>query len=102
MAEVIIDSSKPLELNWTAKGNDRIIQNIHNIINTYKSEVAYNREFGITPDVFDTDIGTARILLIEDLEEQISKYEPRAKLQSIDVQGVTEDGAFVVAVKIDI
>ena len=102
MADIIIDSSKSLELNWTAKGNDRVIQNVYNILNTRKSDVAYNREFGISPDVFDNDVETSKILLMEDLEEQIRINEPRAKLKSIDIQGVTAEGEIAVVVKIEV
>lgn len=102
MAEIIIDSSKPLGLNWTAKGKDRVIQNIQNIINTYKSEVAYNRDFGISPDVLDTDMESVKIFLTEDLEDQISKYEPRAKLKSIDIQGITDEGGITVVAVIEV
>lgn len=102
MAEITIDSTNPITLDWCAKGKERIIQNIHNILNTYKYEVAYNREFGISPDVIDTDIETMKGIIMDDLYENISKYEPRATLKSVDVQDVTSDGTVVAVVKIEL
>lgn len=102
MAEITIDNTNPVVLDWTAKGKERIIQNIHNILNTYKYEVAYNRDFGISPDVIDTDIETMKGVIMDDLYENITKYEPRATLKSVDVQDVTVDGTVVAVVKIEL
>lgn len=84
------------------KGKDRIIQNIQNILNTYKYEVAYNREFGISADVLDKDLETMKGIIIDDLYENISAYEPRAKLKSVDIKGIENDGTVIVAVQIEI
>lgn len=102
MAEVIIDSSTPITLNWTAKGTERIVQNIFNILNTYKYEVAYNRDFGMSPEMIDADTETMKSIIMEDLFDNISKYEPRAILKSVDIQDITDDGTVVAVIKIEV
>lgn len=97
-----IDNSKEHKLNWAAKGNDRIVQNIYNILNTYKYEVAYNRDFGINPDIFDRDIETMKSIIIENLFDNINKYEPRATLKSVNIKEITEHGDIIAEIKIEI
>ena len=104
MSEIVIDSTAALGvLPWRKLGRkDRIVQNIHNILNTYKYEVAYNREFGLTPDIIDQPLDVAKDLIAEDLRYNINNYEPRANLVSVDVQGIDADGSVVAVVKIEI
>lgn len=104
MSEIVIDSTTALGvLPWRKLGRkDRIVQNIHNILSTYKYEVAYNREFGLTPDIIDQPLDVAKDLIAEDLRYNINSYEPRANLVSVDVQGIDADGSVVAIVKIEI
>ena len=99
---VTIDNSKEFVLDWSAKGNDRIIQNIYNILNTYKYEVAYNRDLGISPDIIDKDIETMKSMITEELFDNIKKYEPRATLKAVNVKTITEHGEVIAEIKIEI
>ena len=90
-------------LPWgNVKGNERIIQNIKNILNTYKHEVPYNRDLGISPDIIDKDINTIKSIITEDVFDNIKQNEPRAKLKSITVDEVTSDGQIIATVTIEI
>ena len=99
---ITIDNSNEVNLNWAAKGTDRIVQNIYNILNTFKYEVAYNRDLGISPDILDKDVETVKSIIMEDLFDNIKKYEPRARLISVNIKSVSEDGAIVAEIKIEI
>lgn len=90
-------------LPWfEAKGTDRIIQNIKNIVNTYKYEVAYMRGFGMSPDAIDKDVETMRGIITEDLLDNINEYEPRATLKSITLKEISNDGGVVAVIEIEI
>lgn len=99
-----IDTSEhSTSLPWfEAKGTDRIIQNIKNIVNTYKYEVAYMRGFGMSPDAIDTDVETMKSIITEDLLDNIKEYEPRATLVSVTVKEISADGGVVAVVQIEI
>jgi phage baseplate assembly protein W len=97
-----INSSNAPSLDWAAKGTERIIQNINNILHTYKYEVAYNRDLGISPDLIDKDVETMKSIIAEDLFDNIQKNEPRAKLKSVTVTEVTADGEIIAELKIEI
>ena len=96
-------SEKSNALPWfEARGTDRIIQNIKNIVNTYKYEVAYMRDFGMSPEAIDTDIETMRSIITENLLDNIKEYEPRATLISVTVKEISADGSVVAVVQIEI
>ena len=99
---VDISTSKETRLDWCAKGTDRIIQNIYNIISTFKGEVAYNRGLGISPDIIDKPLETQKSILAEDLFDSIKNNEPRAKVKSITINSVNDDGDFSASIKIEI
>ena len=90
-------------LPWgNAKGNDRIIQNVQNILNTYKYEVAYNRNLGISPDIIDKDVETMKSIIMSDLFDNIKQYEPRAKLRAVEIKEITSDGVISAVITIEI
>ena len=90
-------------LSWgRTKGKDRIIQNVQNILNTYKYEVAYNRNLGISPDIIDKDVQTMKNIIMEDLFDNIKQYEPRAKLLSVNIDDISMDGHIKAVIKIEI
>ncbi len=90
-------------LPWfNAKGTDRIIQNVKNILNTYKYEVAYNRNLGMSPDIIDGDKDTIESLVINDLYDNIKRYEPRATLKAVSVKEITADGRVIAEIEIEI
>ena len=90
-------------LPWfEAKGTDRIIQNIKNIVNTYKCEVAYMRGFGMSTEAIDKDVETMKSIITEDLLDNIKEYEPRATLKSVNVKEINADGGIIAVVQIEI
>ena len=97
-----IDTSSAGGLDWTARGTDRIVQNIKNILSTFKYEVAYNRGLGISPDILDKDVETMKSIITTDLFDNIKKNEPRARLISVDVVDVSSDGHIEAVVKIEV
>lgn len=103
MILTIDNSTQKNNLPWfTAKGTDRIVQNIVNILNTYKYEVAYMRDFGISPDAIDKDVETMRSTITEDLFTNIKNYEPRATLKAVTIQEINDDGSIIAVVQIEI
>ena len=99
----IANDTNNSNLPWgKAKGTDRIIQNVKNILNTYKYEVAYNRNLGISPDILDKDVETMKSIIMEDLFDNIKQYEPRAKLKAVDIKEITADGAISAVITIEI
>lgn len=73
------------EINWGAKGIERILQNIVNLLNTTRYEVAYDRVMGTNQD--NVDLPNDKIIgeIISETYDLIENYEPRANIIEVEV-----------------
>lgn len=85
-------------IDWNAKGNKRILQNVNNIINTIKDEVPYDRLRGRDPKNVDKT-NKNRNALIEETYDLIKTYEPRVTVKSVDIE---EDENLIIKVVVSI
>lgn len=90
------------ELDWKAKGTDRIIQNIKNLVSTFRYEVSYDRTKGIDPSILDMSSDQAMALYTSEIYRLIETYEPRATIVSVTPLNITPGGDLQVKVVIDI
>ena len=100
--EYVIDTSRRTNLNWNASGSERIIQNVSNIINTWKYEVAFNREMGVLADIIDNPKDSAAALYISEIYRVVSEFEPRAEVKEIEFIDIDENGNMQFKVVINI
>ena len=99
--EYVIDTASD-SLNWNASGDERIIQNVLNIIRTHRYEVAYDRTRGINPTVLDKPLETAVMLYTAEIYRVVELYEPRAAVGKVEFTGVDTDGNMQFRVVLDI
>lgn len=97
-----IDTSKPINLNWNAKGDERILQNVINLINTWKYEVAYNRNKGIETSIVDKTHDVSAALYVAEVFRVVGEYEPRATVKEVKYVGVDDNGNMQFKVVVDI
>jgi phage baseplate assembly protein W len=90
--EYTIDTSKPIQIDWSARGDQRIVQNVWNLINTWQYEVGYNRIKGMNPAILDKPAPVASTLYIAEVFRVVGQYEPRAKVQEVRFIGVDNEG----------
>lgn len=102
MAVVTIDTETNAVLNWSAKGTERKVQNVLNILRTYKGEVAYNRSFGISSEIIDKPIDEVRAIIAEDLATNIEQNVSGVRLISLSVDGITETGEISIKATIEV
>lgn len=100
--EYIIDTSKPFKINWNAKGSARILQNVANLLNTFRYEIAYARTIGINPDWFNKPAKQAASIITNSIMNLLSMREPRVKVKRVKYLGITEDGNISMKVVIEI
>lgn len=74
-------------IDWNAKGNKRILQNVNNIINTVQDEVPYDRLRGRDPKNVDKT-NKNKNALIEETYDLIRTYEPRATVKSVEIEDI--------------
>ena len=61
-----------------------ILQNIRTVLSTRKGSVPLDRDFGLTWGHVDKPIQTAQMLMRSEIVDVIERYEPRAKVVSIE------------------
>lgn len=97
--QYVIDTSN--QIDWSATGNDLKVQNVANVLRTFKYEVGYLRNLGLS--VLDLPVSKIKGKLTTEIIEQIKEYEPDATVINVDVLNVDESGnpQIKVAVEFD-
>jgi hypothetical protein len=90
------------KLNWSAKADERIIQNIYNLLNTYRYEVGYDRTLGLKRDFLDMPLNEAIPIAKNEIYSIINDNVPNAIITSIDYIGMSTDGNLNMKVVIEI
>lgn len=96
-----IDTSK-VNLDWTAKGANRAVQNFANLISTWRYEVAYNRIIGLNPGIIDKPAPLAAALYTADVYRLAQDYAPTITVKSVKYKGITSDGNIDAEVVIEV
>lgn len=99
MAEFTLYSNQ--YINWNAKGIDRVLQNISNLLNTFMYEVAYDRVMGRDPTNVDKPLDKMIPSIIAETYELIEEYEPRVIVKDVQVEELIT-GEYVIKVVVDI
>lgn len=80
-----MDLSKPIAVNFSPSSvAEEILQNVRTICSTVVGSVPLDREFGMSLDMLDQPINLSRMLFQSAVIQALAKYEPRAKLVSVD------------------
>ncbi|NFH90891.1 hypothetical protein FDA33_11890 [Clostridium botulinum] len=88
-------------INWNAKGDERILQNVSNILNTLKYELPYDRLMGRNPDNLDKPLNKIQNKLIEETYDLINTYETRANVKEVDIiYEKNDDGDNIPTIKV--
>lgn len=89
-------------INWNATGNERIVQNVLNILRTRQFEVPFMREFGINPDFLDSAPQSIQTDFLAHITELIEDGEPRASVVDVRIDTCDADGAYIIAVDLEV
>jgi phage baseplate assembly protein W len=97
-----IDTSQPLQINWIAKGKARIVQNVVNLISTFRYEIAYARVQGIDPSLQDKPADMAADLYAAEVFRVVADHEPRATVKQVNNVSIDSDGNIQCKVVIEV
>ena len=67
-----------------------ILQNVRTILSTQIGTVPLHRDFGISWEHIDKPYPVAKQLMMVEVIEAIGKYEPRARVESVEFDESTE------------
>lgn len=90
------------DIRWGLTGEERIVQNVLNIVRTKKHEVPFMRAFGIDPDNFDEGVEFIRGNIMQDVINDVKAYEDRAEITAVELIGVDEEGSFIIEVEMEV
>lgn len=91
-----------MQLDWGASGAYRVVQNVYNLINTWRYEVAYNRIMGMDTKLLDKPLNIAVSQYISEVYRIISEYEPRANVKNVKFIGVDDEGNMQFKVVVEV
>lgn len=102
MSEFIIDTSQPVQLDWGVAGISRKIQNVLNLISTFRYEVAYDRTMGVDPAILDMPADKAAAFYASEVHRLVNDYQPDIKVKSVELLSISNDGNLQFKVVINI
>ena len=81
---------------------EEVLQNIAMILSTPKFTAPLDRGFGLAQRFIDKPIQTAQPILISEVLEAISKYEPRAEVKNVSYELGDRPGMLIPVVEVNI
>lgn len=99
---IAIDTSKPVQLNWAARDEERIAQNVRNLINTWRYEVPFGRTMGVDASILDKPSDIAAALYMAEVHRLVTDYEPRATVKEVQYSGIDDQGNMQFRVVIEV
>ena len=70
---------------------EEIVQNVRTILATRVGTVPLDRSFGLSWEYLDKPLPVARALIQAEVIEAITRYEPRANIETVDFQESESD-----------
>jgi len=91
-----------INLDWTATGNARKIQNVLNLISTWRYEVGYDRTKGLDPTILDRPALEAKAMYTAEIYRLIQTYATDVTLKNVNVSAISSEGDIEAKVVIEI
>lgn len=88
-------------IDWNAKGNERKAQNVANLINTYRYEIAYDRTKGMDPEIIDKPLHQMVNKFSSEVYRLISVYQPNVTVTEISPVVIGDDTTMKVVLAFD-
>jgi hypothetical protein len=99
---MLIEINNDFNIDWTAKGINRIAQNVFNLLTTWKYEVAYDRTLGIDGTFRDKPFQEAISQATAQIYDIVAEREPRAIVKNVEYKSVDDAGNLEFRVVIDV
>lgn len=84
-------------INWNATDEERIAQNVANLLRLFQFEVPFDRARGLNSSLVDLSSNKQVPLVVSEIYRVIEIYEPRC--QVVEVEPLA-DGGFEVVIEI--
>jgi uncharacterized protein len=88
--------------NFSATGNDEIMQNVNVILSTPVGSVPFDREFGVDMSFLDLPMEQAKANYTVEVIQKIRRYEPRAQIEEVTFDTDATNGKLTPRVVIEL
>lgn len=100
MLYTVTNRAEPID--WRARGNNRVLQNIANLLRAWRGTIPFRWDLGLDPDIQHAAAGAADARITLEVDRNITRYAPDAQLVAIRVSH-PEDGLLIeVDVEVDV
>lgn len=90
------------KINWLAKSDNAILQNVSNLLRTYTYDIPYARTVGIDPSFIDLPEDEAIPMMQNNIIEEISLREPRVSVLEVNITRTEQSGQLYIEVVVEI
>lgn len=90
MSKYVVNLSTPVNFAPETEAEE-ILQNVRTILSTRIGSVPLHRDFGISWEHLDKPYPVAKQLMMVEVIEAIERFEPRAKVESVEFDETIED-----------
>lgn len=95
-------SSSDHYINWDATGEERIAQNVLNILRIRKREVPFMPDLGLRPENIDDLMHSITHSIKDEVIEAVNKWESRAEVIDVYVKAIDTDGGMEIIVELEV
>lgn len=99
---IITVYSNDTSIEWGVSGEERIVQNVKNLLRTRQFEVPFMRAMGMNQDFIDSTVHTMKTEFTAHVKEVINAYEERANVVDVRIESCDESGEYVIAVDLEV
>lgn len=99
---IVTVSNNDDSVAWGVTGDDRIVQNVRNILRTRPFEVPFMPTMGVNQEFTDSTPQKVKSELANHVTEVINTYEPRATVLDVSIESCDENGDYVIAVELEV
>ena len=82
--------------------NESVRSCLEILFGTREGEQALDRSFGISWDFLDNPLPVAQAMLSQEILAKVAKYEPRAKIISVDYEYGAPEGIMIPRVSVEV
>lgn len=100
MLYIVTNRDEPID--WHARGNNRVLQNIANLLRAWRGTIPFRWEVGLDPAIHHAASTLSDAPLIAEVDRNITQYAPDAQVVEIRVLHEADGLVIEAVVEVDV
>lgn len=89
-------TNDPAPIDWCAKGQERTLRTVANLLGAWRGECPFYRDLGLSPDILHAPQSQVEALVVAEVHRNIWAYAPDANVLQVRAWQA-EDGLHIEA-----